>query len=65
MNRKNNRERQLENQQNHQAQSNAPQEPAGLYRQILKRATESSPFRSLTDRRERAEKAKRLNDFCA
>jgi hypothetical protein len=33
---------------------------ADLYRQILQKATETSPFRSLATRRERADKARRL-----
>ena len=49
---------------NRQDVGNPPQQQdqASLYRRILERATETSPFRSLTTRRERAERARRLNE---
>jgi hypothetical protein len=42
-----------------------PMKEPNLYRQIQQRATESSPFRSLTDRRRRQETIKRLSDLYA
>jgi hypothetical protein len=40
----------------------ATKQEASLYRQILQKTTETSPFRSLANRRERADRAKRLTE---
>jgi hypothetical protein len=53
-------ERPLE--ENHQREKSRGKngERANLYRQILQKETETSPFRSLANRRERADKVRRL-----
>ena len=43
-------------------ESQQDQTQANRYRQILQKATETSPFRSLTTRRERAGRVRLLNE---